>query len=72
MLVAATIFFGACTAAASLTDDLYAMAALRLLSGLGFGAVAPNGAALVTEWLPIRARSIVMGLLSVTIPARRP
>jgi AAHS family 4-hydroxybenzoate transporter-like MFS transporter len=68
VLVAATIFFGACTAAASLTQDLYGIAALRLLSGLGFGAVAPNGAALATEWLPIRARSKVMGLLAVTVP----
>jgi AAHS family 4-hydroxybenzoate transporter-like MFS transporter len=68
VLVAATLFFGAATIAAGFTTSLWEMAALRLLSGLGFGAVAPNGAALVTEWLPIRIRTKMIPLLSITIP----
>jgi AAHS family 4-hydroxybenzoate transporter-like MFS transporter len=44
------------------------LVALRLAAGLGFGALAPNGAALVSEWLPTRLRPRAMALLSITIP----
>lgn len=68
ILVAATLLFGAGTMAVSVTHDVPALAILRLISGLGFGAAAPNGIALATEWLPRRAQSVAVGLLAVATP----
>jgi AAHS family 4-hydroxybenzoate transporter-like MFS transporter len=68
VLVGATLLFGLCTFGVGLTHSLVPLIALRLASGLGFGALAPNGAALVSEWLPVRVRPRAMGLLSITIP----
>ena len=68
ILVAATLLFGAGTMAVSATQDVPALAILRLISGLGFGAAAPNGIALATEWLPRRAQSVAVGLLAVATP----
>ena len=68
VLIGATLLFGLCTFGVGLTHSLWPLIALRLASGLGFGAVAPNGAALVSEWLPGRVRPRAMGLLSITIP----
>jgi AAHS family 4-hydroxybenzoate transporter-like MFS transporter len=68
VLVLAMICFGVATAAASLTNTVTQMAIVRLLSGIGFGAAAPTGVALVSEWLPIRARAGVSALLSIGTP----
>jgi AAHS family 4-hydroxybenzoate transporter-like MFS transporter len=68
VLIGATLSFGLCTLAVGFTHSLLPLIALRLIAGLGFGAVAPNGAALVSEWLPTRMRPRAMGFLSITIP----
>lgn len=68
VLVGATILFGVGTIAVGFATSLPMLVALRLLSGLGFGALAPTGAALVSEWLPISFRARAMALLSITIP----
>jgi AAHS family 4-hydroxybenzoate transporter-like MFS transporter len=68
VLVASTLLFGICTFGVAVTHSLPLLIGLRLASGLGFGAVAPNGAAMVSEWLPTRMRTRAMGLLSITIP----
>lgn len=68
ILVAATFLFGIGTMAASLSHDVATLGILRLVSGLGFGAAAPNGVALATEWLPRRAQSAAVGLLAVATP----
>jgi AAHS family 4-hydroxybenzoate transporter-like MFS transporter len=68
VLVGATLLFGGCTMGVAFTHSLAPLIALRLAAGLGFGALAPNGAALVSEWLPTRIRPRAMGLLSITIP----
>jgi AAHS family 4-hydroxybenzoate transporter-like MFS transporter len=68
VLVGATLLFGGCTIAVGFTHSMVPLVALRLAAGLGFGALAPNGAALVSEWLPVRIRPRAMGLLSITIP----
>lgn len=67
-LIGSMLWFGLATLAASRADGLASLALLRLLSGLGFGAVAPNGAALVTEWMPVRARALIMAGFSVVVP----
>lgn len=68
VLIGATLVFGACTIGVALAHELPLLVGLRLASGLGFGAVAPNGAAMVSEWLPTRMRTRAMALLSITIP----
>lgn len=68
ILVAATFLFGIGTMAASMTHDVATLGMLRFVSGLGFGAAAPNGVALASEWLPRRAQSAVVGLLAVATP----
>jgi AAHS family 4-hydroxybenzoate transporter-like MFS transporter len=68
ILVGATLLFGGCTMGVAYTHALWPLVTLRLVAGLGFGALAPNGAALVSEWLPTRVRPRAMALLSITIP----
>lgn len=64
-LVAASIFlFGFATMASSLASGPMMLTALRFISGIGFGAATPNAIALVTEWLPQRARTFGAGMIS--------
>lgn len=67
-LTASIVLFGVATLGASLTHGALTLALLRLLTGLGFGAAAPNGIALLSEWLPRRAQSRAIGLASAAIP----
>jgi AAHS family 4-hydroxybenzoate transporter-like MFS transporter len=67
-LVGVTLLFGAATIAAATAASIGEMAALRLIGGIGFGAVAPNAMALVTEWLPARARARAVIALSIGTP----
>lgn len=69
LLVGSTILFGAATVIAGLTSGIGEMTALRIVSGIGFGAAAPNAIALATDWLPDRARAQVTSLLSIGTPA---
>ena len=67
-LTASIFLFGAATLGASLTHDVTALALLRLVTGLGFGAAAPNGIALLSEWLPRRVQSRSISLMSAAVP----
>ncbi len=67
-LTASIVLFGAATIGASLTHAATPLAVLRLITGLGFGAAAPNGIALLSEWLPKRAQSRAIGLMSAAVP----
>jgi AAHS family 4-hydroxybenzoate transporter-like MFS transporter len=68
VLILSALVFGAATVAASLTHNATEMMIARFVSGIGFGAAQPNGIALVTEWLPQRARARAVGLLCVGTP----
>lgn len=68
VLIAAMVLFGSATILAAMTDSVPQMAAVRVLSGIGFGAASPTGIALASEWLPARARSRVAALFSVGVP----
>jgi len=68
VLIGAMLVFGAGTIGVALARELPLLVGLRLASGLGFGALAPNGAAMVSEWLPTRLRTRAMALLTITIP----
>lgn len=67
-LTVAIVLFGVATLGASLTHGVMSLALLRFLTGLGFGAAAPNGIALLSEWLPHRVRSRAIALASAAIP----
>ena len=69
LLVLATALFGTATIGAGLTTGVGAMTVLRVISGIGFGAAAPNTIALAVDWLPERARAQVTSLLSIGTPA---
>jgi AAHS family 4-hydroxybenzoate transporter-like MFS transporter len=69
VLVASTILFGAATIVAGVTDSVGSMAVLRVISGIGFGAAAPNAIALATDWLPTRYRSLMISIMSIGTPA---
>jgi AAHS family 4-hydroxybenzoate transporter-like MFS transporter len=68
LLIAAMLSFGLATAAASLSEAVWQMALLRIVSGFGFGAAAPNAIALCSEWLPGRYRAMASALLSIGTP----
>ena len=67
-LYLATLIFGASTFAAAYTHDTWALAAVRVIGGLGFGAGYPNALALVNDWVPARIRTYVIATLSIGIP----
>ena len=67
-LTAAIFLFGVATVGASFTHGTTLLALLRLVTGLGFGAAAPNGIALLSEWLPQRVQSRAISLMSAAVP----
>ena len=68
-LAIATVIFSLATVGASVTGDVWEMAAWRLVGGLGFGSAYANAIALAGEWLPDRWRSVGVTTLSVGTPA---
>lgn len=68
-LVLSVVLFGCATVAASRADSVPALALLRVIGGIGFGAAGPNAIALVTDWLPERWRTYAVALLAVGTPA---
>ena len=68
-LAIATVVFSLATIGASTADDVWQMAAWRLVSGLGFGSAYANAIALAGEWLPDRWRPVGVTTLSVGTPA---
>ncbi len=67
-LFLACLIFGLSTIAAAFTNGVWAMAAVRALGGLGFGAAYPNALALVSDWVPERWRANTISFVSVGIP----
>lgn len=68
-LALATVVFSLATIGASWSDDVWQMAAWRLVGGLGFGSAYANAITLAGEWLPDRWRSVGVTTLSVGTPA---
>lgn len=69
MLVIAALTFGLATIAAGFSHDVTSMTAVRMLGGLGFGAVFPNSMALANDWMPQRLRTYTVATLSLGVPA---
>lgn len=68
-LALATVVFSLATIGASWSNDVWQMAAWRLVGGLGFGSAYANAITLAGEWLPDRWRSVGVTTLSVGTPA---
>ena len=69
LLLISVTGFGLATVLAGMTDTIGWMTALRIISGFGFGAAAPNAVALANDWLPAQLRARVTSLLSIGTPA---
>lgn len=67
MLVGSVFLFGAMTVAAGEATSLSMLFWLRLLDGLGMGAMIPNGAAMISETTPLRNRANAIGISMVFI-----
>ena len=68
-LAIGTVIFSGATMGASLSADVWQMAAWRLVSGLGFGAAYSTAITLTGDWLPDRWRSVGVTTISVGTPA---
>ena len=68
-LAIGTVIFSGATMGASLADDVWQMAAWRLVSGLGFGGAYATAITLTGDWLPDRWRSVGVTTISVGTPA---
>ena len=67
-LMSSVLLFGAMTAATASVHSLASLMALRFIAGLGIGGAIPNGAALLSEFTPLRHRSVAIAVGMVFIP----
>lgn len=67
-ILASTALFGAMTWAMALAHTVDGLIACRLIAGLGLGGLLPNGAALVSEYTPLRLRAMVVMLVMTCVP----
>ena len=67
-LLSSVLVFGVLTTATSMVTGPIPLAALRFLAGLGLGGALPNAAALASEFVPRRHRSIAVTLAIVCVP----
>jgi AAHS family 4-hydroxybenzoate transporter-like MFS transporter len=68
-LVGAVCFFGVATSASAAVHSTGELTALRIISGVGFGASFPSLTALMAEWMPRRRMSQALGIVFVGFPA---
>lgn len=64
ILIGATLFFAVCMLATPLARTLDELKILRLITGLGLGAIMPNAMALCGEFSPMRRRISIMMMIS--------
>lgn len=67
-IILSVLLFGLATLAAAWASSVPELAVLRLIGGLGFGAVLPNATALIAEWMPAKLRSYMISLMIVGVP----
>ena len=67
-LLLSTLLFGFATLAAATSQSVNALAAWRLVTGIGLGGALPAAAALMAEFTPRRARSQTLGAALVGVP----
>ena len=67
-LIGSTLLFGTMTAVSAFVGDIDQLLLVRLFAGLGIGGAIPNGAALISEFTPLRHRSVAIAIGMVFIP----
>jgi AAHS family 4-hydroxybenzoate transporter-like MFS transporter len=67
-LVGTVVLFGAATAAVGLVGGMSGLKLMRFLAGLGLGGAIPNAAALASEFVPRRFRSLAVTVTIVCVP----
>ncbi len=67
-LLGSMVVFGASTMMMTGVDTVAALAALRLVAGVGLGGAMPNAAALVAEYVPIQQRALAVTMTIVCVP----
>jgi len=67
-LLGSVFVFGLLTTSIVFVNNIWALAALRFLSGLGLGGAMPNAAALASEYVPRRHRPMAVTLTIVCVP----
>jgi AAHS family 4-hydroxybenzoate transporter-like MFS transporter len=67
-LIGSVLIFGVLTGASALAANVWTLAALRFLAGLGLGGAMPNAAALASEYVPRRHRPFAITLTIVCVP----
>jgi len=63
VLISSVFLFGVFTIATAFSQSPAAMAALRLLTGIGLGAAMPNTTTLLSEYAPQRKRSLLITIM---------
>ncbi len=68
-LIGSVLLFGLMTTAMGMVDNLFSLAILRVLAGLGLGGAIPNAASLIAEFTPLprRSRAITLGMIFIPI-----
>lgn len=71
VLIASVAIFGVMTLLASMAQNLTTLFWLRFVDGLGIGAAIPTGAALISEFTPMRKRplAIALGMVFIAVGA---
>lgn len=63
ILIASVLFFGVCTLLSAYAGSMMQLIVLRLLTGLGLGAAMPNSVTLLSEYSPLKHRSLLVNLM---------
>jgi AAHS family 4-hydroxybenzoate transporter-like MFS transporter len=63
ILMGSVLFFGICTLASAYADSIMQLTLLRLLTGLGLGAAMPNAVTLLSEYAPVKHRSLLVNFM---------
>jgi AAHS family 4-hydroxybenzoate transporter-like MFS transporter len=67
-LLGSMVVFGAMTLGAAFVPSVGALAALRLLAGIGLGGALPNAATLAAEYMPLKRRPLAVTIAIVCVP----
>lgn len=67
-IIGSVLLFGVATLANGFVNDITSMTAMRLIAGLGLGALMPAAAAMFAEFSPSRRRALVVTLGMVCVP----
>ena len=65
VLLASVLVFGLCSLVTAFTHGVTEMILMRFLTGIGLGAAMPNTTTLLSEYLPVRRRSLLITVMFV-------